>query len=85
VLRQNLQQQGVKIDAIEVTVTQYEFRQNPNDDNAGRGESSKQQGRRSASIDGSVDDEDAITAAEEAQLLAAQMMDVSGGSLDLTA
>lgn len=86
-LRENLNQAGVKVDAIEVTVATHEFEQNL-EQNQKREERQEQEregnrtGRRNLHID-SLDELSGMMTEEEA--LVAQMMRDNGNSVDLTA
>ena len=87
-LRQNLNQAGVKVDAIEVTVASHEFEKNLEQNQ----ESEKQQGERQQEQSGgrrrnlnlsSLDGLSGLMTEEET--LAAQMMRDNGNSMDVTA
>lgn len=85
-LRENLNQAGIKVDAIEVTIASHEFernleqneqqQQNPNDEE----QSSK--GRKNISLD-SLDELSGVMSEEE--MLVAQIMKDNGNSVDFTA
>ena len=87
-LRQNLNQAGVKVDAIEVTVASHEFEKNLEQNQ----ENEKQQGERQQEQSGgrrrnlnlsSLDGVSGLMTEEET--LAAQMMRENGNSMDVTA
>ena len=87
-LRQNLNQAGVKVDAVEVTVASHEFEKNLEQNQ----ESEKQQGERQQEQSGgrrrnlnlsSLDGLSGLMTEEET--LAAQMMRENGNSMDVTA
>ena len=87
-LRQNLNQAGVKVDAVEVTVASHEFEKNLEQNQ----ESEKQQGERQQEQSGgrrrnlnlsSLDELSGLMTEEET--LAAQMMRENGNSMDVTA
>ncbi len=86
-LRENLNHQGVKVDAIEVTVSSHGFERNL-DDNQHREEKegemleANKQTRRSLRMD-SLDELVGLMSEEE--MLAAQIMRDNGNSMDLTA
>ena len=87
-LRQNLNQAGVKVDAIEVTVASHEFEKNleQNQENEKRqGERQQEQsgGRRRNLNLSSLDGLSGLMTEEET--LAAQMMRENGNSMDVTA
>lgn len=86
-LRQTLNQQGIKVDAIEVTVATHEFERNLDQNDFGQQQqnSSGQQqnaGRRSLRAD-SLDELSGIMTEEE--VLAARIMKDNGNSMDITA
>lgn len=87
-LRQNLNQAGVKVDAVEVTVASHEFEKNLEQNQ----ENEKQQGERQQEQSGgrrrnlnlsSLDGLSGLMTEEET--LAAQMMRENGNSMDVTA
>lgn len=85
-LRENLNQAGVKVDAVEVTVASHEFERNL-DQNHSREEQEgarqeELQRRRNINLS-SLDDLSGIMSEEE--MLVAQMMRDNGNSVDLTA
>ena len=86
-LRQTLNQQGIKVDAIEVTVATHEFERNLDQNDFGQQQqnSSGQQqntGRRSLRAD-SLDELSGIMTEEE--VLATRIMKENGNSMDVTA
>lgn len=85
-LRQTLNQQGVKVDAIEVTVATHEFEKNL-EQNAEREkqqgqQEEKHQGRRSLNLN-QLDGLSGLMSEEE--MLAAKIMQENGNSMDVTA
>lgn len=87
-LRQSLNQQGVKVDSIEVTVATHEFEQNLDGDAKQeeqmqkQREESQKQGRRSLSLE----DLDTLSARmSEEEQLAAKIMRDNGNQVDYTA
>lgn len=85
-LRQTLNQQGVKVDAIEVTVATHEFERNL-EQNAEREkqqgqQEEKRQGRRSLNLN-QLDGLSGLMSEEE--MLAAKIMQENGNSMDVTA
>jgi len=85
-LRQTLNQQGVKVDAIEVAVATHEFERNL-EQNAEREkqqgqQEEKRQGRRSLNIN-QLDELSGLMSEEE--MLAAKIMQENGNSMDVTA
>jgi len=87
-LTENLNQAGVKVDAVEIAVATHEFERNL-EQNAGSGEEQQEEAqernqtsRRSLRLDGFDDPE--LTLSEEEALIA-QMMKDNGNSVDFTA
>lgn len=87
-LTENLNQAGVKVDAVEIAVATHEFERNL-EQNAGSGEEQQEEAkernqtsRRSLRLDGFEDPE--LTLSEEEALIA-QMMKDNGNSVDFTA
>ena len=85
-LRQNLNQAGVKVDAIEVTVASHEFEQNLEQGENRNGQeenaASKQNRNHSIRLDSLMDDMGDLS---EEEALVAKMMVEQGNSVDLTA
>ena len=86
-LRENLNQAGVKVDAIEVTIASHEFERNleqnhQNPEEATEGKENQTTKRRNISID-SLDELSGVMTEEET--LVAQMMKENGNSVDFTA
>ena len=86
VLRENLTQAGVKVDAIEVTIASHEFERNLEQNQQSPEEQmvqeEKQQRRRNLTVD-SLDELSGIMTEEET--LVAQIMRDNGNSIDFTA
>lgn len=86
-LRENLNQAGVKVDAVEVTVASHEFEKNLEQDarqeeEQARNQENGVQGRRNLRLD-SLDELSGLMTEEET--LAARIMRDNGNSVDLTA
>lgn len=86
-LRENLNQAGVKVDAIEVTIASHEFERNleqnhQNSEEMQEAQENKTNKRRNLSID-SLDELSGVMTEEET--LVAQMMKENGNSVDFTA
>ncbi len=85
-LRQTLNQQGVKVDAIEVTVATHEFErnleQNARQEQQQGEQQEKQQGRRSLHLN-NLDELSGLMTEEE--MLAAKIMQENGNSMDVIA
>ena len=87
VLKENMNQQGLKVEAIEVTIASHEFERNleENQHNAAKEQQeaeTRQQGRRNLNL-GSLDELEGLMTEEEN--LAAKMMSEQGNSMDVTA
>ena len=93
VLQQRFEQQGIKIDAIEVTVESHEFEQNLSQNSGSRQEeqaaenaSSKPSGRSIRHIDlGNGTLEEMLDDLDSEEKVTAQMMAVNGNQVDYTA
>ena len=83
-LKDNLNNQGIKVEAIEVNVSQFGFRQNTESgaDAQGQSKQQKKTGTRRINLD-SFNEEAADISEEEA--LAARVLRDNGGSVDYTA
>ena len=83
-LKDNLNNQGIKVEAIEVNVSQFGFRQNTESgaDAQGQSKQQKKTGTRRINLD-SFNEEAAEVSEEEA--LAARVLRDNGGSVDYTA
>ena len=86
-LRENLNQAGVKVDAIEVTIASHEFERNleqnhQNPEEAAEAQEKETNKRRNISLD-SLDELSGMMTEEET--LVAQMMKENGNSVDFTA
>ena len=84
VLKDNLNNQGVKVEAIEVTVAEFGFRQNTESGSDAQGQSKQQKksGVRRINLD-SFNEETVDVSEEEA--LAAKVLRDNGGTVDYTA
>lgn len=84
-LKENLEQQGLKVEAVEVTIAQYSLDRNP-DGNEASSEQQGRQGRRgSRNInlnDLSLEEEEDLT---EEEKLTAEMMQSNGSTVNYTA
>ncbi|MCI5621804.1 MAG: flagellar hook-length control protein FliK [Lachnospiraceae bacterium] len=86
-LRVTLVQQGVKVDAVEVTVASHEFEQNleqnaAHDQRQGEEQEQQNQGRVRSLLRGELDDLSGLASEEE--ILAARIMKDNGNSMDVT-
>lgn len=87
VLKENMNQQGIKVEAVEVTVAAHEFDRNLeqnfyNRQNQQGREDSGKQARRNINLNESEDIDGALT---EEESLAARMMAENGNSVDMSA
>ena len=87
VLKENLNQQGVKVEAVEVTIASHEFERNLDENQQNRGEEEQKEQaakntRRSLNIN-SLDELSGLMSEEE--MLAAKIMRDNGNSVDYTA
>lgn len=84
VLKDNLNNQGVKVEAIEVNVAEFGFRQNTESgaDAQGQSRNQKKSGNRRINLD--YFDEEGTDASEE-EVLAARVLRDNGGTVDYTA
>lgn len=85
-LKENLEQQGVRVEAVEVTVASHEFEQNleqGNDSNAQEEEEKERlrKATRKIDIDALVSDEDIEELGEE-EIVTAEMMKADGNKMD---
>lgn len=83
-LKENLEQQGVKVEAVEVTIAEYSLDRNP-DGNEASSEQGKQSKRGSRNLnlrELNLDEEEDLT---EEERLAAEMMQSEGSTVNYTA
>ena len=80
VLRENLEKQGIKVDAIEVTVSDFEFFQNSQAGNSSTGQG-QQRRRRNLTLE----EMDAMPDMTEAENIVRDMMERNGNQVDYTA
>lgn len=82
-LKQNLEEQGVKVEAVEVTIAEYSLDREPDDNGAGDGrERQKKKGSRNLNL-GELDLEDEDLTEEEK--LTAEVMQSEGSTVNYTA
>lgn len=89
-LQERFEEQGVKVQAIEVTVQPHAFERNLDQGrgrNQGDGEPSKRARVRRINLNGlsGMEDLGGLSGVEEEDALAAQMLEASGGTVDYTA
>ena len=84
VLRENLESQGLKVEAIEVTVSNFDFTQNGGAAADGNDRGGQQRNRRGISFEEAVGAESAA-GRSEAEQIAADLMERNGNQVDYTA
>lgn len=84
VLRENLESQGLKVEAIEVTVSNFDFTQNGGAAADGNDRGGQQRNRRGISFEEAVGVESAA-GMSEAEQIAADLMEGNGNQVDYTA
>jgi flagellar hook-length control protein FliK len=86
-LKENFAEQGIKVEAIEVTVQTHQFEQNL-EQNQGHGTSDSEprsRGTRRIRLEGGILSDDELEELDEDDRLAAEMMAANGGTVDYTA
>ena len=83
-LKENFEQQGVKVEAIEVTVQSHAFERNL-DQGRGQNNTQDQSSKRTRTRRINLNDAPAVENLEEEDALAAEMMAASGSQVDYTA
>lgn len=83
-LRENLEQQGVKVEAVEVTIAEYSLDRNPdgNEASSEQGKQSRRSGRNLNLRELNPDEEEDLT---EEERLTAEMMQSEGNTVNYTA
>ncbi len=84
VLRENLESQGLKVEAIEVTVSNFDFTKDGGAAANGGGQENRHRGRRGVTLDEAVKAE-SVDGMREADEIAADMMERNGNQVDYTA
>lgn len=84
VLKDNLNNQGVKVEAIEVNVSQFGFKQNTESGTDAQSQSRQQKKSGNRRINLNYFDEETVDVAEE-EVLAAKVLKDNGGTVDYTA
>lgn len=84
-LRENLNEQGIKVEAIEVTVQSHEFERNLQQDSRGNENSAKSEKRGHRKINLNAMDAIEETDMDEADQIAVRIMEQNGNSVDFTA
>jgi flagellar hook-length control protein FliK len=86
-LKENFAEQGIKVEAIEVTVQTHQFEQNL-EQNQGQSSSDSEprsRGTRRIRLEGGILSDDELEELDEDDRLAAEMMAANGGTVDYTA
>ena len=85
-LKEQFEEQGIKVDAVEVTVASHEygqqFSQGDADANQKQGKSAKS--TRKINLD-EIDEDDELVEMEESERIAVEMMKANGNTVDYTA
>ena len=85
-LKNQFEEQGIKVDAVEVTVANHAYGQQFSQDgeNAGQEQAKAGKGRRQINLD-QLDGEEELEAMEDSERIAVEMMRASGSTVDYTA
>lgn len=85
-LKQQFEEQGIKVDAVEVTVANHEYGQQFSQENEGTNEQAGKsaKGTRRINLD-EIDEESDLDQMEESERIAVEMMQANGSTVDFTA
>ena len=85
-LKQQFEEQGIKVDAVEVTVANHEYGQQFSQENEGMKEQADKsaKGTRRINLD-EIDEESDLEQMEESERIAVEMMQANGSTVDFTA
>lgn len=85
-LKEQFEEQGIKVDAVEVTVANHEYGQqfSQENENADRKQGKTAKNTRRINLD-EIDEEEDLAGMEESERIAVEMMQASGSSVDYTA
>ncbi len=85
-LKNQFEEQGIKVDAVEVTVANHAYGQqfSQDNENAGQEQSKAGKGRRSINLD-QIESEEELEEMEDSERIAVEMMQASGSTVDYTA
>ena len=85
-LKNQFEEQGIKVDAVEVTVANHAYGQqlSQNNDNAQQEQAKSGKGRRRINLD-QIDGEEDLEEMEDSERIAVEMMQASGSTVDYTA
>ena len=84
-LAEQFEAQGIKVDAVEVTIASHSFEQNLESGQSGTGDETGRGTRRTRRIDLSGDEEPDTSSMEEDERIAAEMMAANGNKVDYMA
>jgi flagellar hook-length control protein FliK len=86
-LKESFAEQGIKVEAIEVTVQTHQFEQNLEQNQSGQNSGSEphSRGTRRIRLEGGIFSEEELEELDEDDRLAAEMMAANGGTVDYTA
>ena len=85
-LKEQFEEQGIKVDAVEVTVANHEYGQQFSQDNkdAERKQGKASKGTRRINLD-EIGEDGEIEQMEESERIAVEMMQANGSTIDYTA
>ena len=85
-LKNQFEEQGIKVDAVEVTVANHAYGQqfSQDNENAGQEQSKAGKGRRNINLD-QIESEEELEGMEDSERIAVEMMQASGSTVDYTA
>lgn len=85
-LKNQFEEQGIKVDAVEVTVANHAYGQqySQDGDNAEQGQAKSRKGRRQINLDQLGEDEE-LEELEDSERIAVEMMQANGSTVDYTA
>ena len=85
-LKQQFEEQGIKVDAVEVTVAGHEYGQQFSQENGDAAEKHGKSGKRTRRINlDELDEESDLDEMEESERIAVEMMQANGSTVDFTA
>ena len=85
-LKQQFEEQGIKVDAVEVTVANHEYGQQFSQENEDTAQKQGKSGKSTRRINlDEIDEESDLEEMEESERIAVEMMQLSGSTVDFTA
>ena len=85
-LKQQFEEQGIKVDAVEVTVANHEYGQQFSQENSDTAQKQGKSGKSTRRINlEEIDEENDLEEMEESERIAVEMMQASGSTVDFTA